>query len=233
MKKDIVGVYFDFFGTLIDLRHVLTNIWSRVAKRLGVEISSYDTKIWEGIQKQWKVINKLGKPFINLSTEEILKLDYIVLDTIGVKRRGSKEIIREEFNETFLAGMNFRLYPGCIETLEQIQAMDITIGVLTNASRELCQLKMKELKILEYFDIFIHSKEVGYNKSHIEIYQRALEAMGTMYPEKIIHIGDDLDLDVKMAKKIGITPILFDPYKFYSIEDVITIRKLPEIIKLL
>ena len=233
MKKDILGVYFDFFGTLVDSRHVLTNIWSRIAKKLGVEIASNDSKILLGMQKQWVEINKLNKPFIDLSRDEVLKLDYIVLDAIGVKRKGSKEIIREEFSDVFLTEMNFCMYPGCKETLEQIQAMEIKIGVLTHASRELCQIKMKELKILEFFDIFIHSEEFGYKKSEIEIYQIAMEAMGTMYPEKIIHIGDDVEMDVKMAQDIGMNPILFDPYMLYSIEDVITIRKLPEIMQYL
>jgi len=79
----------------------------------------------------------------------------------------------------------------------------------------------------------LHPQEFGYNKSNIESYQIALDAMGVKDPRKIIHVGDDLELDVKMAQKIGMIPVLLDPYNESSLDDVITIRKLPEILNYL
>ncbi len=64
--KDIIGVYFDFFGTLIDSRFTLTTVWSRVAKKLGTEISPDDKRIWEGILKQNNEYDKLRKEFLRL-----------------------------------------------------------------------------------------------------------------------------------------------------------------------
>ena len=152
-------------------------------------------------------------------------------DTMGIKSEGSSEIVIGEFRENFFKV--FRLYPGCRETLEQIKVKNIKIGLHTHAPREKTQLKMKELKIFEFFDIFIHTQEFGYNKSHIEVYQIALGAMGPNDPDKIFHVGDDIELDVKMAQKIGMIPILFDPYNDYSLKDVRVIHKLPGILKFL
>jgi HAD superfamily hydrolase (TIGR01549 family) len=232
--KDIIGVYFDFFGTLIDSRYAITNIWSRIAKRLGMDINYDDPKIWAGIQKQWeevdKLADKLGKNYMDFSREERDELNSIVLDTIGIKSEGTTEIV-EEFRENFIKFC--RLYPGCRETLKQIKAKNIKIGLHTHGSRENVQSKMKELNIFEFFDIFIHTQEFGYNKSHIEVYQIALGAMAPNDPDKIFHVGDNIDLDVKMAQKIGMIPILFDPYNFYTVEDVRIIRELPEILKFL
>jgi FMN phosphatase YigB (HAD superfamily) len=92
---------------------------------------------------------------------------------------------------------------------------------------------MKKWGIFEFFDVFIHAQDFGYNKSHIEFYQIALGAMAPNDPDKILHIGDDLDLDVKMAQKIGMIPILFDPYKEYMLKDMRVIRELPESLKFL
>jgi len=233
LRKDIVAVYFDFFGTLIDSRYTLTNIWSRIAKRLGREIDSDDPRIWVGIQNQWEEYEKLGKLYINLSPEEWHRLNIYVLNAIDVKIEGSQEIISEEFQREFHTGMTYRLYPRYKETLEQIRAKNIKIGLHTHAPREACQIMMKELKIFEFFDIFIHTQDFGYIKSHIEIYQIALDAIGTKDPKKICHVGDDIDLDVKMAQKIGMTPILFDPYNRYLLKDIIVISELPEILKFL
>ncbi len=231
MTLDIVGIYFDFFGTLIDSRHTLTNIWSKIAKRLGMEINPDDPRILAGMQKQEEEANKIEKPYINFSREEWKALNFYVLDTMGVKSEGSSEIISEVFNENYFK--ECRLYPGCRETLKQIKSKKIKIGLLTHGNRELKQTGMQELKILEFFDIFIHSFEYGYNKSQIEIYQIALEAMGTNDPKKILHVGDDMDLDFNMAQKIGMIPILFDPYNKCSLNDIRVIRELPEVLKFL
>jgi len=233
MKKDIIGVYFDFFGTLIDSLYAITNIWSRIAKRFRMEIEYDDPRIRAGIEKQWEEADKLGKNYIDISTEEWDILNSFVLETIGVKSEGSSEIVSEEFLDQLSRFKNFRLYPGCRETLEQIKAKNIKIGLHTHGPRERVQSKMKELKIFEFFDIFIHTQDFGYNKSNIEVYQIALGAMAPNDPDKIFHVGDDIELDVEMAKKIGMIPILFDPYNLYSLKDVRIIRELPEILKYL
>ena len=233
MIKDVIGVYFDWFGTLVDSRYTLINIWSRIANRLGKKIASDDPRILEGIQKQLEEYLKQDKIYINLSKEDWNPLNSIVLDTIGVKSEGSNEIVSEEFEREFRTGVTYRLYPGCRETLKQLKARNIKIGLHTHASRELCKKKMKKWRILEFFDIFIHAQDFGYNKSHIEFYQIALGAMAPNDPDKILHIGDDLDLDVKMAQKIGMIPILFDPYNEYMLKDVRVIHELPEILKFL
>ena len=61
MTTKITGVYFDFFGTLVDNRSIISSVWSKIAKRLGVEISPDDSRIWEGVRKQWKEFDEACK----------------------------------------------------------------------------------------------------------------------------------------------------------------------------
>jgi HAD superfamily hydrolase (TIGR01549 family) len=231
MTPDIIGVYFDFFGTLIDSNYAVFNTWSRIAKKLGKEIKYDDPRIWEGMQKQWDEADKLDKSYMNFSQEDWDYLNSFVLDKMGVNTEGTSEIISEEFNEHFLESS--RLYPGSRETLAQIKAKNIKIGLHTHADRERCQLKLKELQIFEFFEIFIHTQDYGYNKTHIEVYQIALDAMETDDPKKILHVGDNLDLDVKMAMKVGMTPVHFNLYNRPSLESVRSIKKLPELLQFL
>jgi len=228
LTKNISGVYFDFSGTLIDSNFAVFNTWSRIAKRLGKEIEYDDPRIREGMQKQWEEADKLGKNYIYFSKEDWDFLNTFILDKMGIRSEGTSEIISEEFENDFKF---YRLYPGCRETLAQIKAKNIKIGLHTHASREPCQSKLKELKIFEFFDIFIHTQDYGYNKSNIEIYQIALDAMGTGDSKLIFHVGDNLELDVKMAQKVGMTPILFDPENEYPLKDIIVINEMPELLK--
>ena len=231
MTKNTKGVYFDFFGTLIDSRYTLTNIWSKIAKKLEVEISYEDPRIWEGIQNQNKEYNKINKFFIDLSEDDRHRLNSQVLISLGIDPKGSQDIIHEEFDREFSNGSTFHLYHGCKETLRQIYVKGIKMGLLTHASPDLFEPVMKRLKILDFFDIFVHSREVGYHKNQIEIYKIALEKMKTKHPQKIIHIGDDYELDVKMAQRVGMNPILFDPLKQHNFEDIIIVREFPDILE--
>lgn len=235
MTKDIIGVYFDYFGTLIDFRYAVSNMWSRIAQRFGMVINYDDPRIWAGVLKQMeesvRLEDELDKKYINFTQQDWDLLNSFVLDTIGIKSEDTSEIIAEEFQNNF--SRFYRLNPGCRETLKQIKDKSIKVGLHTHGSREGVQSKMKELKIFEYFDLFIHTQDFGYDKSDIEVYEIALGAMAPNTPDKIFHIGDDIDFDVKMAQKIGMIPILFDPYNLYKLKDIRVIRKFPEILKYL
>ena len=183
MLKNILGVYFDFFGTLIDSRYAITYVWSQIAKKLGKEIRPDDERIWKGMLKQNEAYHKLkekydrmGEPWGVPSSEEMEKLNKIVLDTIGVEKKGSHMIIEEEFEQKLRTGNFFRLNPGCKDTLEEISNRGIKLGILANGSSRSGKKNLDRLGILDFFKIFIFAKDLGYNKSQIEVYHRALEA---------------------------------------------------------
>ena len=233
MAANITGIYFDFFGTLVDNRFIISLVWSRIAKRLGVEISPDDPRIWEGVRKQWKEFDKLNKEFPYLSKDELHKLNSVVIQNMGANPEGSQDIVREEFADEFSSVDNFQLFPECKETLRKINDTGLKIGLLSHASPDLCKPVLERFGVLEYFDIFVLTKEVGYHKFQIEIYEIALERMKTENPESIIHVGDDLNLDARMAQKVGMKPIFFDPLELHNVDDIITVRKFSDILNYL
>ena len=230
MTSKNLGIYFDYFGTLIDSRAVLTKAWSTIAKCLGVEISPDDPRIFEGMQKQHEESLRLESLSLKTFEENSEILNSIVLENMGVDPNNSMSIVTEIFKQVFSTGSTFRLNPHCKETLEKIHSQDITIGLLSNASMELCEISMKRLGIFEFFDLFVLSREEGFDKSHIELYQIALARMHKENINKVFHVGDSRELDVIMAEQVGMIPILFDPYNLHPNEDVITINDLFKII---
>ena len=95
----------------------------------------------------------------------------------------------------------------------------------------MCELKLKKLGLFDYFEIFVLSEDLGLYKSDIKVYEIAKERMNKGKVEKIVHVGDSLELDVYMAQKVGMIPILFDPHELHPNKDVITITKFPELLK--
>ncbi len=60
--------------------------------------------------------------------------------------------------------------------------------------------------ILRYFEALVFSDEVGYEKPHPIIFEKALAEL-KVRPEKTVHIGDLLDADVAGAKSLGLRAV--------------------------
>ncbi len=233
MRKRIQGIFFDFGGTLYDYYPSNSVIWSRIAKRLGVDISPNDPRIWEGIQRQSIESIRRAKPFSKLSREEIHSLNLHVLDAMGIDGEGIMEIISEEFDKR---GHGYRINPESKETLEQIYTMGIKIGLLSNCPSEFGKprrLTMREDGVLHYFSAIILSGEVGHEKPEKEIFKIALNSLGLQDASKVMEIGDSFLADVRGAQNAGLIPVLYDPLGFHSGENVFTIQKLSEIFRYL
>ena len=227
------GILFDFGGTLYDYHPSNSVIWSRIAKRLGVDISPKDARIWAGMQRQSIEATRRAKPFSKLSTEEIHTLNLHVLSAMGVDGEGAMEVISEEFDKR---GHGYLINPESTETLERIYSMGIKFALLSNCPQEFGKprrLTMQEDGILHYFYTILLSGEIGHAKPEKEIFEMALNSLGLQDPSKVMHVGDFLSSDVIGAQNAGLTPVLYDPLGFHPNEKVITIKKLSEILQYL
>lgn len=233
MREKITGILFDFGGTLYDYYPSNSVIWSRIAKKLGVDISPNDPRIWKGIQRQSIEAIRRAKPFSKLSREEIQKLNLHVLAAMGIDGEGTMHLISEEFDKR---GHGYRINPESKETLERIYSMGLKIGLVSNCPSEFGKprrLTMREDGILHYFNTIILSGEVGHEKPEKEIFKIALNSLGLQDASKAIIIGDSFLADVMGAQNAGLIPVLYDPLCFHPGENVITIRKLSEIFRYL
>jgi FMN phosphatase YigB (HAD superfamily) len=61
---------------------------------------------------------------------------------------------------------------------------------------------------LHFFDALVFSDEIGYIKPHAFPFQRVSEGLGVPLPE-ILHIGDDIRIDVLGAQRAGARAALF------------------------
>ncbi|NPD87916.1 MAG: HAD-IA family hydrolase [Asgard group archaeon] len=231
MSVKFNGIYFDFFGTLVDGRHSITSVWSRIAQKLGKEIEPSDPRILQGMQEQNEVAATMSDNYMNFTIVQRKKLNTIVLKAMGINQEASESFVNEEFKQEFSTGKAFRLNPNCRTTIEQIHALNLKIGLISHASPSLCKTVLERFGLLKFFEIFVLTEDTGYNKSQIEIYEIALKAMNANNPEKIVHVGDDLKMDVRMAQKVGMIPIFFNPYNLHEVEDVITITDLSEVLQ--
>ncbi len=98
------------------------------------------------------------------------------------------------------------------ELLQRLRKRNLKIGLICNTGRgpghALRELMRRE-GILDYFDATVFSDEIGYGKPDPRIFLTAAERL-ELKPRDILHVGDNLENDVRGAQSAGMKTILFD-----------------------
>ena len=92
---------------------------------------------------------------------------------------------------------------------------------------------LSSYKLLDFFKYAIFSEEVGFNKPNVHMYMPIINNTYCIDKSRIIHIGDQINTDITIAKNVGIQAILFDINKKHCNNDYICGHSLKEILKIL
>ncbi len=104
------------------------------------------------------------------------------------------------------------LFPHVAETLEALKTEGYAVGLVSNTGRTWGRYLRKvqdRLGIGRFFDVRVFSDEVGIRKPERGIFETALEGLG-LPPERVAHVGDDVDADVAGAKALGMRAVWFN-----------------------
>jgi putative hydrolase of the HAD superfamily len=138
----------------------------------------------------------------------------LFLDGLGLEPdERTKDIIREPYA---LALLDFRpsMVDGARDVLDSLKNMGYRIGLISNTGRtpgSTIRIVLESYGLLSYFDRTTFSNEVGYIKPNRRIFERALAGLGST-PDKAVHIGDSMLLDIYGARAAGMKSILFNKY---------------------
>ena len=102
----------------------------------------------------------------------------------------------------------YALFDDVLPTLDELKQRGLTLGLLSNNEGDMGKV-CEELGLSPYLDFTITSADVGASKPHPPIFIEALR-MAQAEPPEAMHVGDQLDTDVKGALAMGIHPVLLD-----------------------
>jgi putative hydrolase of the HAD superfamily len=114
------------------------------------------------------------------------------------------------------------------ETLEQLRARGLRLGILSNYPPHL-EDTLKRHGLHGYFDFFVVSSLVGLEKPDRAIFELAIEKAGCP-KEEILYLGDDLDDDIRGARNVGLDVILVDRQDRRPEADCPRIKRLSELV---
>ena len=98
------------------------------------------------------------------------------------------------------------------KVLQRLSERSLKIGLICNTGRgpghALRELMRRE-DVLDYFDATTFSDEVGYGKPDTRIFLTTAKMLG-LEPSGILHVGDNIENDVRGAQSAGMKTLLFD-----------------------
>lgn len=102
---------------------------------------------------------------------------------------------------------NVQMMPHAEQVLRELNK-DYKIAVMTDSDgdRRLKVERARKIGLMRYVNVFMTSDEIGQNKPNRAFYDRVLKKLGVS-AEECIMVGDKPEVDLKLAKELGMTTV--------------------------
>ena len=167
----IKGVIFFFFFTLFDSMGAWHDSGYNVLKSLGIDADK-----------------RIGDIFFSMTMDEVI--DYIKENfSVSESRDFLKNGIHDQVEYAYRN--EIELKPGVMRILDWVKDSKIPATIATSTDRFLIEIGLVRLGIEDYFDEIYTATEVGKGKNYPDIFQLAMDKMGTK-PEETWLFEDGL-----------------------------------------
>ncbi len=204
------AVFFDIGGTLLHADPPEPEVFTRVARRLGHDITVRDVEpCMADVNAYYQSEYMRDGDFWCVHERAVqiwLDMYAMMADYCGITD-GVEELTHGVYNE-YLLPHNWSTYPDTEACLRGLKRQGFQLGVISNWDATLENLLRKK-GLLPYFDEVIASAAVGCRKPSKAIFEIALERM-EVSAEEAIHVGDLPEADGDGASGAGLHPVLID-----------------------
>lgn len=104
----------------------------------------------------------------------------------------------------------YQLYPDASEAVAEAKKSGFKTAVVTTITH--FQIEKALQPIRNYLDFIMTGYEAGCDKSNPKMYQKVLEIL-KVKPHEAVMIGDNIQLDILLPKRLGINSVLLDREK--------------------
>jgi HAD superfamily hydrolase (TIGR01662 family) len=102
---------------------------------------------------------------------------------------------------------SWQVYPDAVKTLTELRSNGFKMGLISNAKSDWAvHAILEKLDLAKFFDVVVTSAAVRVRKPRVDIFSRALAALGVNAVETVL-VGDSLQADILGAKTAGIRAI--------------------------
>jgi putative hydrolase of the HAD superfamily len=208
-REDIrYGVFFDLYGTLIDIRTDEYNPWvyatlSQYLSYFGVSIPPEElrSRYFGGAES-----------YLKQSPERYPEVDVFavfrdIMTSYGRLKYTKEKVMTVSMLFRSLTRQHFDLFPDVHEVLDSLKER-YRMAIVSDAQWVFTEPELEMTGIGEFFRVRVLSSRVGFKKPDTRIFLRAMKAL-RIRPEHALYIGDNPPKDLVGAKTSGMKCIIF------------------------
>jgi len=163
--------------------------------------------LYRAYDRHTDLLQKAWKDRVDLTAEEQVRafLDLAGLDGVGADLEPT---VLDAFGRAIRSRPPI-LYPHVGATLARLKAAGHSVGLVSNTGRtwgRFLRPIQDDLGIGKHFDVRVFSDETRVRKPRREIFLAALDAL-ELTPDRVVHVGDDVDADIEGAKALGMRAV--------------------------
>ncbi len=226
-------VFFDAGETLIRPYPSFPELFSEVCSRRGVSVDADSVR---------EVQERLAPHLVDLAEDtgvtqpSLDPEDSRVFWTFLYRRlleelRVDEPELVQDLYATFSASTSYKVFDDVLPALSELERAGYRLGLISNFEGWL-QKVLVEQELGESFEVSVISGLEGVEKPDVRIYEIAIERAG-VDPQRAIHIGDSMAMDVRPAKEVGMNVVLLDRagrYRDPGCPTISTLENLPAVV---
>jgi HAD superfamily hydrolase (TIGR01549 family) len=204
-------VTFDFWNTLVvdgggAGRDARIDAWIGILEDAGFaaereQLDKAMAKSWETFTSRWEANEQYTR--VEAAIEIVEHLGYSLPPGVHEALVGTFTYAQSNYPQ---------LTEGITDTLRALKERGARLGIICDVgmtpSPELRHI-LEHFGVLQYFDHWSFSDEVGHYKPKREIFEHALAGLGNPKPERAAHVGDLKRTDVAGALAMGMTAVRY------------------------
>ncbi|MDD5569814.1 MAG: YjjG family noncanonical pyrimidine nucleotidase [Bacteroidales bacterium] len=156
----------------------------------------YNSMLWSLYKK-----GQVPKEVLKTKRFELTLLDFGINDYLMAVNIGN-DYLENHTNKNYV-------FPDAFEVLDYLSKR-YELHIITNGFDEVQFKKIVSGNLNQYFKNIITSEEAGVKKPDAKIFLTALEKANAKVEESLM-IGDDIEVDIIGAGKVGMDQVLFNP----------------------
>ncbi|HZL71881.1 MAG TPA: HAD-IA family hydrolase [Planctomycetota bacterium] len=205
------AVFFDAGHTLLHAHPSVGHIYSREAEALGVRMDpermgAAFSRVFADNEAELAA-NSIGAVASDEQDAAMWRsIVHRVHDATPELRGLDAQAWYERLYERFGQPDLWRLYPEVEGVLKDLRARGLKLGVISNWSTRLRHVA-EGTGLDKLVDFIVCSSEAGMRKPDPHIFHVALHRAGVS-PGRAVHVGDQVEDDVRGAQRMGIRPVL-------------------------
>jgi len=193
----------DLDDTILDYTAPGAEVWlqlyERFAPRMNLPGERLQRAVKSSIRWYWSDPDRFREGRLDLPRARRI----VVRDAFAKLGRTDFKIA-DEMADAFTTEREIAVRPfdGAIEALEILRRSGSRMVMLTNGQSSFQRAKIERFRLARFFDEIFVESEIGFGKPDPRAHRAALAALGADPPQAWM-IGDNLEQDIRPAKKLG------------------------------